>query len=260
MKIIKNSNSKNTKMNLVWTESAEKNHFWMQWRFYFFVKILKKIKIKINKKLKIMDLGCGNGILSDQIEEHFNVNIDRVDSSIEMLKQNTKVRGKLICYNIGKKITKLKNKYDLIFLFDVIEHVKNEKKFFYDIIYHLKPGGILIINVPSLQIFYSKYDRAVGHLRRYYKKDFLKLTNNKTAQIISLNYWGFCLIPMLILRKILLFFFHTNQNNKIIKQGWKTNNLLNFFMKKIMKIEINFFNNQIIGTSLMVFIKKNELF
>jgi 2-polyprenyl-3-methyl-5-hydroxy-6-metoxy-1,4-benzoquinol methylase len=260
MKIIKKSNSKNTKMNSEWTESAEKNHFWMQWRFYFLVKILQKIKININKKLKIMDLGCGNGILSNQIEERFNVNVDRVDSSIDMLKKNEKVRGKLICYNIGQKISKFKNKYDLIFLFDVIEHVKNDKKFFYDIIYHLKPGGILIINVPSLQIFYSKYDKAVGHLRRYCKKDFDKLIDNKIAQIISVDYWGVFLIPMLFLRKIFLFFFHTNQNNKIVKQGWKASKLLNYFMKKIMKIEINFFNKQIVGTSLMIFIKKNELF
>jgi hypothetical protein len=65
---------------------------------------------------------------------------------------------------------------------------------------------------------------------------------------------------MLFLRKIFLFFFHANQNNKIVKHGWKTSKLLNYFMKKIMKIEINFFNKQIVGTSLMIFIKKNELF
>ena len=256
IKITKSSNSKNTKMNSLWTASAEKKHFWMQWRFYFLLKSLKKNKIKINKKLKIMDLGCGNGVLSDQIEEYFNVNIDRIDSSIDMLKQNKKVRGKLICYNISEKIDKLKNKYDMIFLFDVIEHVKNEKKFFYDALYHLRPNGIFIINVPSLQIFYSKYDRAVGHLRRYCKNDFFKLMNNKIVEIISIDYWGFFLIPILFLRKVLLFFFHENQNNKIVKHGWKTNKLLNFVMQRIMKIEINFFNNQIIGTSLMVFIKK----
>lgn len=44
-----------------------------------------KDNIKINKKTKILDIGCGNGISSD-----FDCFVVGIDPSIELLKQNTK--------------------------------------------------------------------------------------------------------------------------------------------------------------------------
>ena len=79
MKILKKSKSKNTKMDNMWLDSAGIKIFgWVG--FSFGKTIKKKIFISINKKLKIMDLGCGNGILSNQLESKFNIKIDRIDT------------------------------------------------------------------------------------------------------------------------------------------------------------------------------------
>lgn len=172
MRILKLSSTKSTKMSENWTKHSSTENFWMRWRFKFLLSILKKEKIIINNKKKIMDLGCGNGVLSNQIENYKNVRIDRIDSDINSLKDNQKVEGNLICYNIAKKNKKIKNYYNIVFLFDVIEHVKNDKKFISDALFHIKKNGYLIVNVPSLQFFFSRYDIAVGHLRRYDKKNY----------------------------------------------------------------------------------------
>ena len=119
MKILKKSKSKNTKMDNMWLDSAGIKHFWMKWRYKFLLKQLKKNNISINKKLKIMDLGCGNGVLSNQLESQFNVKIDRIDANEETLLLNKKIKGKLICYNVNTRLKKVKNYYDIIFLFDV---------------------------------------------------------------------------------------------------------------------------------------------
>jgi hypothetical protein len=92
-------------MNKNWIASSSVENFWMSWRFKFLLSLLKKEKIIINNKKKIMDLGCGNGVLSNQIENYRNVKIDRVDSDINSLRDNQKVKGKLICYNIEEKNT-----------------------------------------------------------------------------------------------------------------------------------------------------------
>jgi len=256
MKILKKSKSLNTKMNQKWLDNAGANHFWMIWRFKFLLHLLKLNKIKIKKKNKIMDLGCGNGILSNQIEKKFKVKIDRVDSNAETLKLNRNVRGRLICYNISNKNKKYKSYYDIIFLFDVIEHVKYHQNFLKNTLYHLNDNGILIINVPSLQLFYSKYDSAVGHLRRYDKKLINKIFYKSKLNIHSMSYWGFFMLPILLIRKIVLFFYDNNSKNKIVKSGWETNKIINFFMKTIMKIELAIFKKQILGSSLMIILKK----
>ncbi len=256
MKIIKESKSKNTKMNKYWLKSAGLNHFWMVWRIKFLLKLLDYYKITLNKKLKIMDLGCGNGILSNQLEMIRKIKIDRIDSDYRTLKNNKNVKGKLICYNVSNKINKLKKSYDMIFLFDVIEHVKNDKKFLSDTLFHLKKGGYLIINVPSLQFFFSKYDHVIGHLRRYDKNSIKNLVKRLKIQTITVDYWGIFLLPLLILRKVILFFYNKKDVDKIVKKGWETNKYLNIFFKYVLELELKFFKKQFLGTSLMIILKK----
>ena len=103
MKILNQSKSLKTKMNVNWLNSAEEDHFWMMWRFKFLKSKIFGNKIKITKNTKIMDLGCGNGILSNQIEKNSNIKIDRVDSNLETLKLNQNIKGRVICYNIKKR-------------------------------------------------------------------------------------------------------------------------------------------------------------
>ena len=243
-------------MNQNWLDNAEESHFWILWRFKILLKLMSLNKVILNKKKKIMDLGCGNGILSNQLEDKFSVKIDRVDSNLNTLKLNKKVKGRLICYDISKKNEKYKNYYDYIFLFDVIEHVKYDSKFIENTLFHLKNKGLLIINVPSLQILYSKYDTAVGHLRRYDKRLFRKVIKKSMINDISMNYWGFTLLPVLFLRKIILIFYNNKNYDNIVKSGWKTNNFINMFMKFLMNIEIKIFKKQFLGSSLMVILTK----
>lgn len=243
-------------MNQNWLDNAEESHFWILWRFKILLKLMNLNKVILDKKKKIMDLGCGNGILSNQLEDKFSVKIDRVDSNLNTLKLNKKVKGRLICYDISEKNERYRNYYDYIFLFDVIEHVKYDSKFIENTLFHLKNKGLLIINVPSLQILYSKYDTAVGHLRRYDKRLFRKVIKKIMINNISMNYWGFTLLPVLFLRKIILIFYNNKNFDNIVKSGWKTNNFINMFMKFLMNIEIKIFKKQFLGSSLMVILTK----
>ena len=258
MRILKLSSTKNTRMNKNWIANSNIENFWMSWRFKFLLSLLKKEKIIINNKKKIMDLGCGNGVLSNQIENYRNVKIDRVDSDINSLRDNQKVKGKLICYNIETKNKKIKNYYNIIFLFDVIEHVKNDKKFISDTLFHLKKGGYLIINVPSLEFFFSKYDVAVGHLRRYDKKKIFSILDLKNNKIITTEYWGFSLILLLALRKIILKFYIKKNFNNIVSIGWKSNYFTNMMLKILMYIELKIMKYPLIGSSLMMVIQKKN--
>ena len=258
MRILKLSSTKNTRMNKNWIASSSIGNFWMSWRFKFLLSILKKAKIIINNKKKIMDLGCGNGVLSNQIEKYRNVKIDRVDSDINSLRDNQKVKGKLICYNIEEKNKKIRSYYNIIFLFDVIEHIKNDKKFILNTLFHIKKNGYLIVNVPSLEFFFSKYDTAVGHLRRYDKKKLFSILDIKNTKIIAMNYWGFCLIPVLALRKILLKFYIKKDFNTIVNIGWKTNSFTNIILKILMYIELKIMKYPLIGSSLMMVVQKKN--
>ena len=59
------------------------------------------------------------------------------------------------------------NKFDLILLVDVIEHIKDDKKVLKKLFNKLKPFGKMVIFVPACQYLYSPFDRQIGHFRRY---------------------------------------------------------------------------------------------
>ena len=83
-------------MHKEWIDNANKLNFWMVWRFDFLIKLLNKKKIKLKKTDKILDFGCGNGTLSNQLEDKFSIFIDRFDENKRILFLNKNVKGRLI--------------------------------------------------------------------------------------------------------------------------------------------------------------------
>ena len=85
-----------------------------------------------------------------------------------------------------------------------MEHIENENEFLKSCSFHMKKDAFLIINVPSIPELFSKYDNAVGHIRRYKKIDLKNLLLKNEFKIYLIKYWGFLLIPLLFLRKIII--------------------------------------------------------
>ena len=119
----------------------------------------------------------------------------------------------------------------------------------------MKKNGFLILNVPSLPELFSKYDDAVGHLRRYKKNNLKKLLLKNNYKINLIEYWGFLLIPVLFLRKIII---QSSKSKKdVIKKGMNTENILVKSILSIFKfLELNFFKYSFLGSSLISIVKK----
>ena len=111
-------------------------------------------------------------------------------------------------------IDKLKNRYDTIIYYDVLEHIKNDLKEVSEVSKRLKKNGYLIISVPAYQAFYSEFDKSVGHFKRYNKKDFIQLEKKTKLKIEKLAYYDSIGLLFLVLNKILSL-KQTNLKNKI---------------------------------------------
>lgn len=108
---------------------------------------------KNNIKGSILDIGCSNGeFLYHAKKLGFNV------EGIELNKRTAEIANSNgIKVHIGTIDTvSLNNKYDCIFLGDIIEHVSDPKAFLIKSANLLKPGGLIIISTPNLDCFWSK--------------------------------------------------------------------------------------------------------
>lgn len=65
---------------------------------------------------------------------------------------------------------------DTILYIDVLEHIDDDRAEMCQAAAHLKPGGNVVVLSPAFNFLYSPFDKAVGHHRRYRKKDIARLT------------------------------------------------------------------------------------
>jgi len=231
-----------------WFDVANLDHFWIKRRFEVFRQLLRRLDLD-PQNLKVAEIGCGNGLVQYQFSKYYGINVDGFDLNEIALQKSVATEQNLFLYNIHEKKPEYKNYYDLLILFDVIEHINDQIQFVDSALYHLKKGGILAVNVPALQSLYSDYDLAAGHIRRYNIKSIKLLEKNLTIKKLILTYWGFPLLPILIIRKLILAF--SKNKNQTVNLGFKpSSNFVNYFLYHLSQLEL--IPQSISGTSLMV--------
>jgi len=95
----------------------------------------------------------------------------------------------------------LSRQYNLIGLFDVIEHIGDDKRFLLSLRKALVPEGLLVITVPAFQFLWSEHDVAHQHFRRYSKRSLSNLLTGAGYEIVAISYWDTLLfIPAAVVR------------------------------------------------------------
>jgi 2-polyprenyl-3-methyl-5-hydroxy-6-metoxy-1,4-benzoquinol methylase len=109
--------------------------------------ILKILKILDNKNLKILDVGCGPGVLLSILKNEGYKNIQGIDNCnlyVKIAKKNNLSVQK-------KNIIKINNnKFDVIILSDVIEHSIKPFEIIKKLSQSINKNGIIIIQGPNL--------------------------------------------------------------------------------------------------------------
>ena len=111
--------------------------------------ILDQINNRNIKNLKILDVGCGGGIICEPLARLGAkvTGIDFAPNNIKAAKIHSK-KNKLKINYISKDIekSKLDEKFDVIIIFEVLEHLNDWESFLRKIRLNLKKNGILIIS------------------------------------------------------------------------------------------------------------------
>lgn len=228
-----------------WFEIASIGHFWVRRRFAVLQRLAGH---RISGARELAEIGCGHGLLQRQIEDAYGREVTGFDLNEHALKQNVSRLSKVYCYDIFQRDQALHHRFDAIFLFDVLEHISDESQFLQALLFHLAPGGTLIINVPAGKWAYSSYDVAAGHVRRYSIETLQKAVCANGFSLQEWSYWGLPLIPALLLRKIWL--LGKRDQNKIITAGFDSrSSAIDKMMELISRCE--WLPQKVLGTSLM---------
>jgi len=125
--------------------------------------------------------GCVRKHLSNDV-------IDDIDIATILTSDEIKEKFKNTNINFSNHITKnIDEKFDTIMYLNVLEHIKEDNEEIINAFEKLNNNGYLIILVPAHNKLYSKFDKAVGHYRRY-EIEFFNNLNIKDSELVKLIY------------------------------------------------------------------------
>lgn len=78
--------------------------------------------------------------------------------------------------------------FDSIVMMNVLEHIEHDGGALDRLYRSLDPGGRLVVYVPAFMLLMSRYDRMIGHHRRYRKQPLKKLMEASGFTIVDARY------------------------------------------------------------------------
>ncbi len=143
----------------------EESHWWFRGRRTVYLGLLRH-HLRGARPKRVLDLGCGVGGflpgLSELGERVFPTDMDRASLGI------CRERGfRLGVVSDGYALPFADASFELVCLFDALEHIPDEARALSEVARVLAPGGRVVISVPAYPFLYANNDRVARHCRRY---------------------------------------------------------------------------------------------
>lgn len=92
--------------------------------------------------------------------------------------------------------------FDVVGMFDVLEHIPEDGQVLGQIARALRPGGGLLITVPQHPWLWSEVDQFARHVRRYRKADLISLLRASGFDVVRSTSFVSLLLPALALSRL----------------------------------------------------------
>lgn len=178
----------------------------------------------------ILDAGCGTGAILQRLgNPERNVGIDLAPQAISFCRErglNNVRQGDITALPFADA------SFDAVICSSVLYHqwVKDVAGAVRELGRVLRPGGLLLVNLPAFGFLHSAHDEAVMTARRFGKKEVRSLLMDNGFGIRRLTYWTTLLFPLAVAART----FGGRKEGRDFDAGAFQNNLFS----RIMSIEL----------------------
>lgn len=235
----------------------EKGHFWFEARNQLLQWAINKYFPNIKK---LLEIGCGTGFVLHQFASCLN-NVDLYGSDllVDGLDFAAKrVPSATLCQMDARAIP-YQEEFDVIGVFDVIEHIEEDELALSQIYNALKPGGGIILTIPQHRFLWSVVDDLSYHKRRYTRDDLVSKVRRAGFQVVKTTSFVSLLLPLMLLNRMRK---SSREDEFDLFAEFKISPLLNVFLSQIMRIEVTLIRQGIpfrLGGSRLLVAKRPEL-
>jgi SAM-dependent methyltransferase len=146
---------------------VEDRHFWFRARTSAIINVIRSAVSMANGSCRILEVGCGTGTLLKALNKEYPrgavIGLDFFNEGLLWARR----RSPCGLVQADALLPPFNRSFDLIGLFDVIEHLDDDIAVLRSVRDVLLPGGIIAITVPAHPGLWSYFDEYSHHRRRY---------------------------------------------------------------------------------------------
>jgi SAM-dependent methyltransferase len=174
----------------------EDEHFWFRARNRVIFELTRRAAQSLARCDLVLEVGCGNGnvlrALKKACPQSMVVGMELWFDGLKHAQGRADARliqADLRNWPIGRKI-------DLVGMFDVLEHIQDDRAVLSSLWNCLAPGGCLLLTVPAHQSLWSYFDEAALHCRRYSAGDLREKLTAAGFQVGFLSHFMASIFPL----------------------------------------------------------------
>jgi SAM-dependent methyltransferase len=175
----------------------ERKHFWHVGRKEIILDVLKRNVPNVAGS-RMLEIGCGNGSILAYFKKN-GVNIEGGDIFIECLKLCQQRAGPVTLYQTDVLSLPFHSQFDIIGVFDLLEHIYEDERALAEINQALKPKGKILLTVPAYKFLWSYFDELSKHKRRYSKGELITKLERNGFIINKISFYMFFPFPVILL-------------------------------------------------------------
>ena len=247
---------------------AEESHFWFQSRACVIGEVFRRLQRHLENGYRVLEVGCGTGkvlsVLEDVCRDGEVIGAELHREGVEFARK--RVNCRVVQGNVYRLPFSLP--FDLIGMFDVLEHLDDDRGALDCLYSSLKPGGAAVLTVPAHMALWSFRDVAAEHCRRYSPSGLREKLEASGFEVEYLSQFMAPLVPVMWLSRrvsALLARFRSKKAREPMEMAireLKVVPVLNRLLGWLLRLEAPLVARQRIlpvGTSLLAVARKPKL-
>jgi SAM-dependent methyltransferase len=177
-------------------QELEERHWWFRGRRSVYLGLLRH-HLRGQRPARALDLGCGVGGflpgLAGLAQAVFPGDLSR--AALVCCRERGFGRG-VVCD--GYALPYADQSFDLVCLFDAIEHVEDDARALREVARVLRPGGLVVVSVPAYPLLYANNDRVAQHRRRYTRRSLRAVLEQAELALERNTHANVFLFPLIL--------------------------------------------------------------
>jgi SAM-dependent methyltransferase len=180
--------------------SHEALHWWFVGRRAIIDGLLDRVPLGTNAR--ILEAGCGTGGNLYLLQGRGRVSAFEPHPTGIEIARNRNPGVEILDGELPDRLPFAEGTFDLVVVLDVLEHVEDDEAALASLIRVTKPGGYVLITVPTHPFLWGQHDRRLHHIRRYSIDGFTALCAAKNTRVVFESPFNTLLAPVAFLARV----------------------------------------------------------